>query len=188
MAGKTSSVASEWLHVCVLYEDPMTFERARDFCEALAEEMHEMPLEPSFHLLDSSPLATGNRLRLQALMGEIDMIVIAIHPGAALPAPLQMLAATMWYPRKKSPLGLVGLVGSAESDHEHFVPQHRRLLAIAREWGIKYLPEGVSDSNLNLDEAPVHEGNGKSAVHPKSGALESLPSTAPRIRDWGINE
>jgi hypothetical protein len=176
----TSHHAADTLRVWVLYEDDTTFGRSLEFTEALEAELDEgVTLEPDFHLVSACE-SFIERMRLQALMGTIDLIVVALHAGEGLPQELASLREAVWFPREHAPLGVIGLVGSAACDHGHFVPQHHRLREVAKQWGVAYLPEGLADSPL-ADAGP----KGIPDVH---DTLSSLPSAGPAQRDWGIND
>ncbi len=180
MDAPANTKSIETLHVWVLYEDATTFARSVEFTEALEEEMEEgLTLDATFHLIGSLD-AFGERLRLHALMGTIDLLVMAVHVGDSLPPELHALNDMLWFPRERAPLGLIGLVGSSSCDHGNYAPQHHHLRDLAKSWGVAYLPEGMADSPLST---PGHAGASSRSV-----LFHSLPFEEPNHRDWGIND
>jgi hypothetical protein len=182
MNGTATTHPPDTLRVWVLYEDATTFVRALEFTDALEGELDEgWTMEPGFHLIGTGDSFVG-RLRLQALMGTVDLLVVAVHAGEALPEELAPLRDAVWFPREHAPLGLVGLVGSASCDHGRFSPQHHRLRDLAQQWGVAYLPEGMAGSPL-ASAAP----DGQCPAGGSAG-WGPLPATGPARRDWGIND
>jgi len=174
------------VEIAVICEDMPTHERAQRICNELTDDLApDFQCETRWWRIDQLQDVFARQDATEAA-ASADMVVISVHTGGAFSRLFDEWVDEWVSHRKPGPAALVGLVGTAEGDHQRVTPRHDLLRRVAARAGMDYLPEGIWErTRQRLPESAALKER-RDALSPVLSGI--LAASHPDIREWGINE